>query len=84
MFRQAIANVLKNCTMTERNSLRSFLVNCILNQSNGKQWLKLVQTIDIYSVAEQSDLERQIEDEELPLPILASLNEWKFNSKCKP
>lgn len=79
----AIEKVLINCTNTERNSLKAFIIDCIVNQNNGKQLLQMVKKLNIFTQIEIKDLEQQIAEEDLQIPALAALNDWKFNSKCK-
>lgn len=55
----------------------------MMKQNNGKQFLQHMQHIKLFSVAELLDLERQIADEDLTAPALATLSEWKFNSKSR-
>ncbi|CAD7012092.1 unnamed protein product [Ceratitis capitata] len=78
---EAINNVLPHCTLSERNTIKNFLIDSILKQNNGKQFLQHLQHLKIFTPTELQDLERQTAEEELIVPPLATLNEWKFSSK---
>ncbi|XP_054738863.1 integrator complex subunit 8 [Anastrepha obliqua] len=77
----AISSVLPHCTLSERNTIKNFLIDCILKQNNGKQFLQQVKHIQFFTATELRDLERQTAEEELLVPTLATLSEWKFSSK---
>lgn len=73
-------DVLPYCSLSERNMLKQFLVDCIVKHKN-KLWLQELMHLNIFSPIELKDLLQQIQEEDLPQPTLALLNEWKFNSK---
>ncbi|XP_073844626.1 integrator complex subunit 8 [Musca autumnalis] len=77
---EGIADILPHCTLSERNLLKQFVIETIIKHQN-KQWLQETQQLNIFSPIEIQDLEKQIQEEELPQPPLALLHEWKFNSK---
>uniref|UniRef100_A0A1A9ZGI3 INTS8 TPR repeats domain-containing protein n=1 Tax=Glossina pallidipes TaxID=7398 RepID=A0A1A9ZGI3_GLOPL len=73
-------DVLPYSSLTEKNNLKQFLINVILKHQQ-KQWLSELKRLSIFSSKEIADLEKQIQEEEIPTPPLALLHEWKFNSK---
>lgn len=76
-----IADVLPHCILSERNLFKSFLIDCVLKQANDQQCLKNLGLCSLFAQVELDDLSRQIADEEIFVPMLTSLPEWKFNSK---
>ncbi|XP_067628061.1 integrator complex subunit 8 isoform X2 [Eurosta solidaginis] len=77
----AIANVIPHCNLSERYIVKNFVIDCILKQNNGKQFLLHIQHLQLFTPIELRDLEQQSAEEEMIVPPLATLNEWKFSSK---
>uniref|UniRef100_A0A1A9WIS6 INTS8 TPR repeats domain-containing protein n=1 Tax=Glossina brevipalpis TaxID=37001 RepID=A0A1A9WIS6_9MUSC len=73
-------DVLPFTSLTEKNNLKQFLINVVLKYQQ-KQWISELKRLNIFTTKELADLEKQIQEEEIPTPPLALLHEWKFNSK---
>lgn len=67
---------------SDRKKLKQFLINVILEKRE-KSWLQAIKDTQILSIGELRELEKDIQDEEIPVPSVNFFNEWKSNSKCK-
>lgn len=78
-----IFDVQNHCSLRDRNKIKEFLVDCILKHPNGKNLLQIVEPIGIFSNLEVEDLKRQITEEEIFVPLLATQTDWKITARSR-
>lgn len=76
-----MTDLLPHCSLRDKNKIKEFVINQILVNKDNKKIIKQAETLGIFTTSELEDLRRQITDEEIMLPPLATHMDWKWSSK---
>lgn len=78
---EGLTDLLPHCSLRDKNKIKEFVINQILVNKDNKKIIKQAETLGIFTTSELEDLRRQITDEEIMLPPLATHMDWKWSSK---
>ncbi|XP_030369567.1 integrator complex subunit 8 isoform X2 [Scaptodrosophila lebanonensis] len=78
---EAIEDVLPHCTHDDKVALKQFVIDCVLHNVDGNQFLQATRSFGIFTDVDLKNLDLLLSIPTLPNSKLATLSDWICHSK---